>query len=444
LNKRFKIVTLGCKVNQCESAAIGHTLTSARYRETGSQADPDVIIINTCSVTGRAAMQSRQAIRQAIRQYPEARIVVTGCYAQTEPETVSAIQGIHHIVGHRDKLQIVRTLDETDASPHPLGPIKRSSSEDCVFSALPSITNEARTRAFLKIQDGCDTRCSYCIVPYARGGSRSMPVSDVLDHMAQLAVAGFREVVLTGIHLGAYGLDLTPPTSLAQLLSLLTRTGTTDRIRLSSIEPKEINPRIIQLAAQSKGKICRHFHIPLQSGDDDILRRMGRPYTREQFAQIVQSVHGDIPGVAIGADVMAGFPGETQEAFENTYRLLESLPVAYLHVFPFSPRKGTPAADYTPKVPQRISKARCRQLRQLGERKKEAFYRKMIGQSLQVLVQKGSPDQKGRAEGLSDNYIPVVLNNVKVQSNQMADVRIVGLDENNRVLGEVEQAASRP
>lgn len=261
-----------------------------------------------------------------------------------------------------------------------------------------------------------------------------MPGADVLSHLELLGNSGFKEVVLTGIHLGAYGADLSPPTSLVELLKAITPLPGIRRIRLSSIEPTEINDALIDLIKTSNGRICRHLHIPLQSGDNAILRRMGRPYTREQFRDIVQRVHSGIPDIAIGVDVMSGFPGETEEAFDNAYRLIDDLPVAYLHVFPFSPRKGTPAAGFRPKVPERITKERCRVLRQLGEKKKRAFYNALIDKTVQVLVEKNSA---GTASGLSDNYIPVQILNADVPENSMVNARIEHVSEDQKVVASV-------
>jgi threonylcarbamoyladenosine tRNA methylthiotransferase MtaB len=433
--KRFRIVTLGCKVNQCESAAMGHLLAAAGFELT-EQGAPDMVVVNTCTVTGKAAMQSRQAIRQAQRKHPSAEIIVTGCYAQTAPSEILAIGGIQRIIGHGDKMRIVQLLSEPSASP--ACAMDPEMDPACGFAAMPSVSREGRTRAFLKIQDGCNTRCTYCIVPRARGTSRSMPIEDVHRHVGLLGDEGFQEVVLTGIHLGAYGADMRPPTRLAELLATLTTEhARVARYRISSIEPTEVEDGIIDVIQNGGTRICRHLHIPLQSGDNLVLRRMGRPYTRERFAQVITAIHNRLPAVAIGVDVMAGFPGESDEAFENTRRLIEVLPIAYLHVFPFSPRKGTPAAVFKPRIPEHVAKERCRQLRQLGEEKRRAFYRAQEGQLLRVLIESEAQERGGLAQGLSDNYVPVNIPGTSVKANTLVNVRARQIAENGRIIADI-------
>lgn len=433
--KSFTIVTLGCKVNQCESAALSHIFKAEGYDIASSGGQADVVIINTCTVTGKAAMQSRQAIRQAARNHPSAQIVVTGCYAQTAPAEIQSIEGVDLIVGHQDKLEIATLLKQSDRNSGQPHTIRRGIGQSCQFPPMPSVTIGDRTRAFLKIQDGCNTRCTYCIVPYARGRSRSMPIDDVIGHMHHLTNENVREVVLTGIHLGAYGQDFTPPSSLCVAVEKILEDTSIDRLRLSSIEPTEIDERLIKSALQFKGSVCRHFHIPLQSGDDETLRRMGRPYTAGQFADIIQTIVQRIPEAAIGIDVMAGFPGESDSAFTATYQLLERLPISYLHVFPYSPRKGTPAASYGPKVPERIAKDRCRALRTLGDEKRSAFFHSMMDRNLEVLTQTASRPNSKYATGLSDNYVPVTVTDENVKENELVTVRAVEVTPDCEVIG---------
>jgi threonylcarbamoyladenosine tRNA methylthiotransferase MtaB len=431
--KTYRIITLGCKVNQCESAAMGHLLEAHGWKRTSKVELPDVLVVNTCTVTSKAAMQSRQAIRQAIRNHPDAKVVVTGCYAQTAADEVRVIEGVDQIIGHSDKMRIADLLSMCapggcltgqTASPH----------DQAIFPAMPAVADQARTRAFLKIQDGCNTRCTYCIVPHARGRSRSMPPEDVRAHLSRLGAAGLREVVLTGIHLGAYGMDLDPSTHLTALLTSLVDTPSVDRIRISSIEPTEIDSRMVPLINHPDRLICRHFHIPLQSGANKLLQRMGRPYDREFFKQTIEEIHHHIRDVAIGVDVIAGFPGESEEDFMQTYGLIESLPVSYLHVFPFSPRKGTPAAAFRDKVPQKVTKERSHRLRDLGEKKRSAFHRSMIGRTLTVLIEK--VDQStGYASGLSDNYVQVFIPGINVKENSLVTVHIESIDQDGTVHG---------
>jgi threonylcarbamoyladenosine tRNA methylthiotransferase MtaB len=419
--KRFTMITLGCKVNQCESAALAGLLESAGYQPAGPGALNDLVIINTCTVTGKAAMQSRQAIRKAVRNNPQAIIVVTGCYAQTAPDEIQGIDGVDYIVGHGDKLRIVDIVRDSNSKPVATAVVRRDINRECQFDLYPSVAPDERTRAFLKIQDGCNAFCTYCIVPYARGRSRSMPVDDVRLHLDGLTEKGFREVVLTGIHLGAYGKDLRPRTTLAELAASVTHDRSLLRLRLSSIEPTEVDADLIGLMAAPQTSLCPHWHIPLQSGDDDILKRMGRPYTREAFSQTIADIHSAIAHAAIGADILVGFPGENEAAFNRTEALVERLPLAYLHVFPFSPRSGTPAADIKPRVRESIVKQRCKRLRQLGEEKKYRFYHANIGRVVEVLIESAG---SAYARGISENYLPVVIPGTGHVTNSLVRARI--------------------
>lgn len=425
--KRYTIKTLGCKVNQCESVALAHLLEQAGATRQADGKSAEVVIINTCAVTGKAAMQSRQAIRQAIRNHPGARIVVTGCYAQTAPQEIQVIQGVDLIVGHTDKLRIAEFIHPTPLSRQVVTRVNDNIFQCRDFANLPWAAPEDRTRAFLKIQDGCNAMCTYCIVPYARGRSRSMPPRDVSGHLQTLGRQGFREVVLTGIHLGAYGKELNPPSSLGELLTRISQCPPVDRVRLSSIEPTEVDAALLRLMASPEGFICRHLHIPLQSGDTSILKRMGRPYTREDFSEVVSSIRRHLPDAAIGADVLVGFPGEDEAAFERTYSLIQALPLTYLHVFPFSPRKGTPAATYNDQVPQSLVKARCNKLRELGRAKKQAFLNTLIGRTVQVLIQSGPDPQSGHPSGLSHNYVTVDLPEAQLEVNTLIKAKITAI-----------------
>ena len=297
-----------------------------------------------------------------------------------------------------------------------------------------------KTRPFLKIQDGCNTFCSYCIVPYARGRHRSMPFEDVLAAVRIIKETGFHEVVLTGIHLGCYGTDLSPASSLTRLLTVLRDQKAIDRIRLSSIEPLEITDDLITLVSTSSarpGHICRHFHIPMQNGDDTILKRMNRPYGQKDFRNRIQAIHRALPDAAIGADVMIGFPGETDQAYQNTLSFIESLPISYLHVFPFSPRKGTPAYSFSDRVPPEIVKKRCREARALGKQKKMAFLEKHVHKELEELVE-STPDVKtGRLKGVTSNYIKVLLDRYEGIKNTFQKVRIEGIRYAQSVVGRV-------
>ena len=423
--KRFKINTLGCKVNQCESDALVQCLRSAGWTPVQGDETADLCIINTCTVTHKASMQSRQAARRAIRGNPEARVLVTGCYAQTEPEAIARIEGVDTIVGHGEKHRIPELVDLTPDETIDGLPATHCQNigQERTFRQIPLAEIGARTRPFLKIQDGCDAFCTYCIVPHARGRSRSLAPEAVLDSIRALAESGYHEVVLSGVHLGCYGMDLTPKTDLFALLQEIDREGAVDRVRISSIEPHELSREIIDLAAGSD-RFCRHFHIPLQSGDDKILERMGRPYTRAEFGDLVRRIRTRIPDAAAGADVLVGFPGESDAAFSNTYDLVQELPITYLHVFPFSPRKGTPAATFSDPVPVDTVKQRCKQLRELGTAKKRAFLERFPGKTMTVLVETRRDRKTGLLKGITSNYLAVLLNGGDKLQNRLIEVKI--------------------
>ena len=429
----FRITTLGCKVNQSESDIMAHQLKNSRWHPAPPKEKADLCIINTCTVTQKASMQSRQAVRQAIRSNPGARIIVTGCYAQTEPDEIGKIEGIHHIIGHADKSKIPDMVLSEKQAPCPRLLWKNIFSEHN-FDPAAAATSRTRTRPFLKIQDGCDSFCTYCIVPYARGRSRSMPIENVLENIKQFRRAGFHEVVLTGVHLGAYGLDLTPKTGLTALLHRIYASNPIHRVRLSSIEPHELTDELIHLMAKAE-IFCHHFHLPLQSGDDLILKKMHRPYTRSLFKNQVVKINELLPDAAIGVDTLIGFPGETQKAFENTYSLINDLPVTYLHVFPFSARKGTPAASYPQQVDSKTIKARCKKMRRLGLEKKKAFYQRFTGKSVEILIEDKRDKFTGLLKGISTNYIPVYVAGEDNVKNTLVHARIDGVKTGNTVYG---------
>lgn len=434
---RFHISTLGCKVNQHESDVLAAALSAHGWQRSDDGEMADVCIVNTCTVTQKASMQSRQLIRKLQRHHPGARIIVTGCYAQVAPEEIEAIEGVHAIVGHsrRDELPdiIVRTVGHTgDAPIRAVDDLAPGLSFFNPATAAPG----ARTRPFLKIQDGCNSFCTYCIVPYARGRSRSMRPGQVIRHLRHLGQQGYHEVVLTGIHLGAYGLDLQPATDLLTLLERIEAEKPLARIRLSSIEPHELSDGIIARVAAS-AIFCAHFHLPLQSGDDAILKRMHRPYSRDFFRQRVATIAARLPRAAIGADVLIGFPGEDDRSFEKTAGLLEELPISYLHVFPYSRRPGTPAFDYPNQVPPQVAKERTAHIRAIGNRKKQAFLKKAIGQKTEVLVENRRDRATGRLKGLSGNYLSILLDGEDRRMNTIAPAIVQDMDDTGRLRGRI-------
>ncbi|MDY6823618.1 MAG: tRNA (N(6)-L-threonylcarbamoyladenosine(37)-C(2))-methylthiotransferase MtaB [Thermodesulfobacteriota bacterium] len=410
--KTFIIKTLGCKVNQFESDVIAAELMALGWKRAEAEgASADLCIVNTCTVTGRGAMQSRQMIRRLNRENPGALMVATGCYASVAPAELRDTGCVDRVVPHAEKHRIPAFVAEMvrPETSEPASICERAVAAEDRFESLRSgFAGVSRTRPFLKIQDGCNAFCTYCIVPNARGRSVSMAPDDVMAAVRSLRDAGYHEVVLTGIHLGAYGLDLSQRISLYSLLCRILDSGCIKRIRLSSIEPKELTDDIIQLAANHEG-ICDHFHIPLQSGAAVILKQMGRPYTPSFFADRVWQIKESMPNAAIGADVLVGFPGENGAAFEETAALLAGLPIAYLHVFPFSPRRGTPACDYEDQVPNIVIKERTARLRKLGNAKKAAFSAAQQGMRGHVPVEGERDPRTGLLRGVTGNYLTVLF-----------------------------------
>ncbi len=425
--KKIAIATLGCKVNQFESASFSSSLTGAGCEIVPFAGRADIYVINTCAVTGRAGQQSRQLIRRAMKMNPAARLVITGCYAQTASRDILKITDNRSvcIVGNDNKdlvLDAALAGNGGDLSP-PLSDIgmKRK------ICRLPVRRFAGRTRAFLRIQDGCNNFCSYCIVPHTRGRSRSLALPEVLEQAAIFSEEGYLELVITGINVGKYGLDLDEGETIYSLLARLCREFPAMRFRLSSIEPSEVNDSLLELMTRAPN-FMPHLHIPLQSGDDTILRRMNRRYPVAAFARAVQQSHDALPQVAIGCDILSGFPGEDKAAHENTRQLLAGLPVTYLHVFPFSRRPGTPAASMKEQVPKHIKEERVRQLRDLGHEKKLEFYRRHVGTTRQVLVERRNK-KTGLLKGFSENYIPVQFQGSASLAGQVVAIQIDRLDK---------------
>ena len=455
----FYITTLGCKVNQYESDGIASELNAHGWMATPHSQEADVCIINTCAVTARATRQSRQEIRSIIRGNPGARIIVTGCHAQTAAHEIRKIKEVDHVIGHKNKFSIAQAIlssnfshDLNPATPptpahnqqdlnhepgaFPMAPkglesLKDPVSMECRDTQFhcfsPAVTGD-NTRAYLKIQDGCNAFCTYCIVPYARGRSRSMPQKEVMSHLRALHLAGYAEAIITGIHTGAYGLDFKEKSSLESLLRHIVREKPIHRIRLSSVEPREFTDAIIDLMADN-AIFCDHFHIPLQSGDDDILSRMKRPYDTALFADLVMKIRKKMPMAAIGVDILQGFPGETKAAFKNTFDLIESLPVTHLHVFPFSPREGTPAFGYPDKVPRDILRERCRIMRTLGEEKTRSFEKSHVGSSLEAVIQETRDADTGKLKAVTTNYLTIQVDGPDDLKKKVVSVQLDHIGE---------------
>ncbi len=410
--KTFCVTTLGCKANQYDTSALEEGLASTNgLREVDFPGPADVCVINTCTVTASSDAQSRQLIRRARRENPESVVIVTGCYAEVSPDGLRGLEEADYILGNSAKADIGEYVKMGRREGAPL--VVSSPASGGVPWSLRSRSASGRTRMNLKIQDGCDRKCSYCIIPRARGASRSLPVETILSEVRDLAGKGFKEIILTGIHLGAWGSDLPGRPGLCGLLKMLIKEGLPCRFRISSLDPDEVTDELMEIMAGSGGSICSHLHLALQSGDDGILQKMRRTHDAALFKEKVIALTSLIPGISIGVDVIVGFPGEGEAEFMKTYALLEGLPVAYLHVFPFSPRQGTVAADMSGEVPARIIKKRSALLRDLGDEKKRAFYSSFMGSRAEVLVEGVRGRERGQERGLlrarTSNYIPVLL-----------------------------------
>ncbi len=413
--KRAAFYTLGCKVNQVETEEIKEGFLRQGYQLVDFNETADVYVINTCSVTHVSDKKSRAVIRRAARRNPLATIAVTGCLAQLDPDQIKALPGVSLVVDNKSKDKIPQLI-ESSTAPF-------DAADNKALNAVLFNHRHNRTRAFIKIQDGCDSYCSYCIVPYSRGAVRSKTPADVERELRRLVQLGYREMVLTGIHTGLYGYDLNDVNLAALLRRLLEAVPGDYRLRLSSIEPLEVSPELIEIAAREE-RICRHFHVPLQSGSNAILKAMNRRYDRDYYRELMLQISRRIPAVGLSADVMVGFPGEEENDFQATYDLLNQLPMLDLHVFKYSRREGTPAALMSNQVPEEVKQERSKILLELARAKHYQALQNSRSQVLKVLV-----EQKCRQQtynGLSDNYITVRWESPVDMRGQFAWVRISG------------------
>lgn len=458
----FYVANFGCRATQAEGAAIERQLRERGLERAQAPAQAELVVLNTCTVTAAADQDARAAIRRIHRKNPDAQIVVTGCYAQRAPEEIAALPGVTQVIGNSHKHQLAELvgLQTSDGVPRPLGLDGQADSK--TFVPITQLTSEARspgsdarspifvsdifahtelqaapvfdaanerTRPNLKVQDGCDNRCSFCVIPYVRGQNRSLPLAAVVREVETLVAAGYREVVISGINLGRWGRDL----AVSSQLSAVSETGarptandqrpgfedlvrailsetTLEKLRVSSVEPMDWSDELIRMMAQSP-RIAKHAHVPLQSGSDAVLRRMHRKYRPWHYREKIEKIRAAAPTAAIGADVMAGFPGETEAEFEETRRLVEDLPFTYLHVFTYSARPGTPAATLGKPVPVQVARERNRVLRELAAEKKLGFMRGFVGEPVELITLDvtGSDHTGNYTEGLTDNYLPVRL-----------------------------------
>jgi threonylcarbamoyladenosine tRNA methylthiotransferase MtaB len=430
---RIAVHTLGCRVNQVEGEAIA-AAAAARGARVTEASRADVVVLNTCAVTRTADLEAGQIARRVRRENPGSVIVLTGCYAQTRPREAARLP-VDYVIGHGGKDAIAEEIPALAAR----GPL--ASPEIRVDAILrdrrvPDFRTAAfplpgRTRPMVKVQDGCDVFCAFCIVPHARGLPRSVPAGDVLAEVAGHAAAGAREVVLTGPHIGSWGRDLAPPGRLADLLGRVRAESGLGRVRLSSMEPSEFDDAVISEIAGHPDVFCDHLHVPLQSGSDAVLRRMRRPYDAAAFRGLVARFARALPDVGIGTDVIAGFPGETEADFAATLALLEAEPVSFFHVFPFSPREGTPAARYPDRPAPEVIRERAARLRELGARKTRAFCERFLGRTLEVLLE--TPARAGGMRGFSRNYIPVEVAGADLAPGAVVQARVASIHPAGRV-----------
>ena len=402
MQRRAAFATLGCKVNQYETESMEGLFKTHGYELVSFSEEADVYVINTCSVTQLGEKKSRQLIRRAHRMNPAAVVAVTGCYAQAEAETIRAMEGVGVVIGTRERGRIVELVEEAMASGQTQDVVGNIMEAD-TFEDIPLTEWPLRTRAFLKIQEGCTNFCTYCIIPYTRGPLRSRPVDSIREEAGRLADGGFHEIVLTGIHLGAYGRDLTDDIDLADAAQAVLDAGGIKRLRIGSLESIEVSPKLLALLKED-GRICHHLHLPLQAGHDVVLKAMNRHYTAAEFKDLLAHLLSEVPDLAITTDIIVGFPGETDEIFKETLKYVESLPLSGMHVFPYSRRKGTPAASYPNQVEESVKKERAHRMGQLAEQKAQDYAATWIGKDVEILVERCTD---GRIEGLTPQYIRV-------------------------------------
>ena len=413
---KYKVVTLGCKVNTYESEALKTLFDKKGY--TNDEENPDVVVINTCSVTSTSDQKCRQKIRSLIKAHPNAVMVVMGCYAQVGFKVISEIPGVNIIVGTNNRHLIPELVDKY-LFDHKQINIVEEAKRDFKYESLSVTSYYENTRAFLKIQDGCDNFCSYCIIPYARGKMRSRNKNEVLKEVSQLLDNGFKEIVLTGIHTAGYGKEF-PDYKFHDLVRDILQDKRLKRLRISSIEESEITPELIDLFKEYDA-LARHLHIPLQSGSDSVLKRMNRKYDATSFWYKIAGIKASVPDIAITTDIIVGFPGETEEEFEETMKLSEQCGFAKIHVFPYSPREGTPAAKMKNQVPPDIKKGRVKRLISLSNKLENAYQKKFEGKTLSVLFEEYD-STLDMYKGHSSNYLLVYKKSDVNLHNQMIDV----------------------
>ena len=404
-------MTLGCKVNQFETETMEGLFKKAGYAIGRFDEPADAYVINTCSVTSLGDRKSRQIIRRAHRENPDAIIAVCGCYAQTAPEVIQSIEGVSVVLGTKERSRIVEYVEQAMREKTQVVNVT-DVMQSKTFEDIPLYDMPERTRAFLKIEDGCENFCSYCIIPYARGPVKSRQPVHIREEAEKLVAAGFREIVLTGIHLGAYGRDLAPMTladgttrkiTLADACREVLAVKGLKRLRLGSLESLELSPELFELIRTDE-RFCAHLHLPLQAGSDQVLHDMNRHYDTAEFARLIENVEREVPGIAVSTDIIVGFPGETEELFADGLKFVERMNFSRMHVFPYSRRGGTPAARRKDQVPEPVKKERVHRMQALADRKSKEFHEQFLGKTMRVLFE---TTKDGITDGLTDNYIRV-------------------------------------
>ena len=424
-NRAACFITLGCKVNQYETQVMREALKREGYRIVDSHEVADVYVINTCTVTSISDRKSRQMIRRSVALNPNATVVVTGCYAERSPDELREMPGVDLVLSNSEKFSIAEYLSEFEVKIPPSPP----------FSHPHITTFDGQTRALVKIEDGCDSFCTYCIVPYTRGGTiRSRPVDSIIQEVQSLAGNGYKAVVLTGVHLGAYGRDMSDGTTLVHVLRAVHDVDGIQRIRLSSIEPMDISDAVIDEMARLP-KCAHHYHMSLQNGSDKILKLMRRGYTSAEFEDMANRIKSAMPDVGISTDVMVGFPGETEQDFRDTCDLIARVKFSRLHVFRYSPRAGTPAAKFPNKVQDKVSSQRSREVRLLGDNLAREFRSQMLGKKAEVLVEDSREGKNKLLAGFTSNYVRVLVANVHDEfAGRVIRVKLIDM-ENDYMIG---------
>lgn len=432
-NKSVAFLTLGCKVNQIETQSMSELFRRAGYEIRQFGEDADIYVVNTCSVTAVGEKKSRQQIRRAHRMNPEAVIAVTGCYAQLAPEDIASIEGVGLVIGTKDRQNIVALAEEAAAAyarerkaTSKVGNIRDTHEFEELITdddVKGEIAPHQRTRAFIKIQEGCENFCTYCIIPYTRGPLRSRQLDSIRSEAKRLAEEGYREIVLTGIHLGAYGRDFADGTTLADAVEMILQEKSFARVRLSSLESVEVDDRLLEMMKREP-RFAPHLHLPLQAGSDEILRRMNRHYNTKEFIELVGRLRKEVPSLALTTDIIVGFPGETEELFQETLKNAEAIGFSKIHVFPYSIRPGTPAATMPGQVPEPVKKDRVHRLEAVGEKTAALFRQASLGAVKEVLIETIEPGQN-TADGLTDTYIRVYCDARGRRSGELVSLRLM-------------------